>query len=369
MVPVFWINSWATYRTTSKHPQKISTHNARVTYPLLLDSHTLLYLASEPDGSGSSLYAMDVQRRFPHRLSFGVEQYTSLAASEAGHRVAATVSEPQPSLWRVPLSGAVTGEAPQRIALSTGIGFAPRRGPDYLLFVAAAGTGESVWKMAGTATTQLWSGADARVIGAPAVSADRGLVAFSVRQSEKTRLYVTRSDGSGIRAVNDSLQLRGTPAFEPGDKAVSSAVDDHGNVRLMRIPLDAKPPTVLSPEYGMDPTWSSDGKYFIFSGPDIGTHSMLKAATAQGAAHTMPLLELTRGARHLVLPPGGKLLYLQGELHHKNLWSMDLESGVAQKLTNLPNDFDVRDFDISPDGRSLPGGACVAVEIIVELAV
>jgi len=63
---------------------------------------------------------------------------------------------------------------------------------------------------------------------------------------------------------------------------------------------------------------------------------------------------LTRGARHLTFLPGGRaLLFLQGEIQHKNLWLIDLETGAKRQLTNLAPDFDIRDFDISPDGREV----------------
>ena len=84
--------------------ERITSHSTRVTYPVLLDQRTLLYLASAPDGSGPWVYGMDVERRVAHRLTAGVEQYTSLAASADGHRVIATVSTPQRTLWRVSIS-------------------------------------------------------------------------------------------------------------------------------------------------------------------------------------------------------------------------------------------------------------------------
>jgi len=40
-------------------------------------------------------------------------------------------------------------------------------------------------------------------------------------------------------------------------------------------------------------------------------------------------------------------------MQHKDLWRVDLDSGVELRLTQLPPDFDVRDFDISPDGREV----------------
>ena len=46
-------------------------------------------------------------------------------------------------------------------------------------------------------------------------------------------------------------------------------------------------------------------------------------------------------------------MFLQGEIQHKNLWLVDLETGAKRQLTNLGVDFDISDFDISPDGREV----------------
>ena len=332
--------------------ERITSHSTRVTYPVLLTQRTLLYLASAPDGSGSWVYGMDVERRVAHRLTAGVEQYTSLAASADGHRVIATVSTPQRTLWRVPIADPSASEtAPVRISLTTGTGFAPRVGPNFLLYVASAGAGESIWKISGTAAMQLWSGSDARIIGAPAVSADGRFIAFSVRQRDQTLLYAMGSDGSRAHIVSDSLELRGAPAWAPDGKSIISAAEDKGIPHLFRIPLEGNTPVPFIGAYSVDPTWSPDGQFVIYSGPDIGTKFAVKAATAESADHPLPELILTRGARHLALLPGGRrLVFLQGEIQHKNLWMVDLETGALQQLTHMPAEFDVRDFDLSADG-------------------
>ncbi len=46
-------------------------------------------------------------------------------------------------------------------------------------------------------------------------------------------------------------------------------------------------------------------------------------------------------------------MLLRGEIQHKNLWLIDLATGAERQLTNLPPEFDIRDFDISPDGREV----------------
>ena len=56
-------------KPTGGTPERITHHNSRVSHPVLWNERTLLYLASDPDGSGPRLYSVDVERRMPHRLS------------------------------------------------------------------------------------------------------------------------------------------------------------------------------------------------------------------------------------------------------------------------------------------------------------
>jgi Tol biopolymer transport system component len=192
------------------------------------------------------------------------------------------------------------------------------------------------------------------VFGGPAISADGGYVAFSVRQHGQTLLYVMQSDGSNARTVADSLDLQGDPAWAPDGKSIMSAADDHGVTHLFRVPIDGGTPAVFVQEYSIDPAWAPDGRFVVYSGPDIGTTFSVKAVTAEGAPYAMPALILTRGARHLAFLPGGRaLVLLRGDIQHKDLWLIDLETGVERKLTNLAPEFDIRDFDISPDGREV----------------
>jgi Tol biopolymer transport system component len=341
-------------RPSGGTPERITSHNARVTYPVLLNQRTLLYLASDPDGSGPWLYSMDVERRIPHRLISGLDRYTSLAASADGRRLVLTPASPKRTIWRLPIADSPTGMAAARISLTTSTGFSPRLGPNYLLYVSAPGTSESVWKLANGTGTELWSGQGAQVFGGPAVSPDGRHIAFSVRQHGQTLLYVMEADGTNARIVADSLDLQGAPAWTPDGQSITTAADDHGVPHLFRVPLDGRPPALFVQEYSIDPAWAPDGRFVVYSGPDIGTTFSVKAVTAEGAARPLPALTLTRGARHLTFLPGGRaLVLLRGEIQHKNLWLIDLDTGSERQLTNLPSDFDIRDFDISPDGREV----------------
>ena len=336
-------------------PERITSHGSRVTHPVLLDRRTLMYLASDPDGSGPWLYSMDVERRIPHRLTSGLDPYTSLAASADGRRLVVTRATPNRTLWRLRIadSPAAVSEA-ARIPLTTSTGFSPRLGPNYLLYVSATGTSESIWKLANGTATELWSGRGARVFGGPAIAPDGRYIAFSIRQHGQTLLYVMQADGTNSRIVADSLDLQGAPAWAPDGQSITSAADDHGVPHLFRVPIDGRSPAPFVREYSVDPAWAPDGRFVVYSGPDIGTTFSVKAVTAEAAPHPLPALTLTRGARHLAFLPGGQALVLmRGEIQHKDLWLIDLETGTERQLTSVTSDFDIRDFDISPDGREV----------------
>jgi Tol biopolymer transport system component len=334
------------------NPQRITFHNSRVSHPVFLGPRTLIYLASGPDGSGPWLYTMDPEHGITHRLSSGLDRYTSLASSADGRRLVATLASPKRTLWRLPLTGSST---PSRISLTTNTGFFPRFGRDYLLFVSSNGSSQSIWKTAGDQNTELWTGDDAQILGGPAISPDGHQVAFSLAQHGQTFLYAMNSDGTNARVVADSVRLQGAPAWAPDAQSIITAAGDLDAPHLLRIPVDRGSPAVpFLRDYSIDPTWSPNGSFLIYSGADIGTTFPLKAVTPQAAPRPLPTLTLTRGARHVAFLPGGQsLLLLKGDIDHKDLWSVDLAAGTQHQLTNLPADFDVRDFDISPDGREV----------------
>jgi Tol biopolymer transport system component len=132
------------------------------------------------------------------------------------------------------------------------------------------------------------------------------------------------------------------------------SADDHDAPQLFRVWVDGRSPTPFVGEYSVDPAWSPDGSFIVYSGPDIGTVFSVKAVTPEGAPHPLPALSLTRGARHLAFLPGGRrLLLLRGEIRHMNLWLIDLGTGAERQLTSFAPDFDIRDFDVSTDGREV----------------
>jgi Tol biopolymer transport system component len=58
-------------------------------------------------------------------------------------------------------------------------------------------------------------------------------------------------------------------------------------------------------EYSVDPAWSPDGKYLVYSGAD------------------------------------------------KNFWLLNPQTGAERQLTELPSKFAIGDFDVAPDGTEI----------------
>jgi len=166
-------------------PERLTFHAARVSLPTFLNSRTLLYLATDRDGSGPWIYALDVRRKTSRRIVTGLEQYTSLSASGDGSQLVATVSRSTSHLWRaLRTNGLVDESGSAPIPLPTGAGVSPRIGPGFIVYRTPKTGRDGLWRV-GTdgAALELWNGVNGRAVAAPAISADGRRIAFSVRQA------------------------------------------------------------------------------------------------------------------------------------------------------------------------------------------
>jgi Tol biopolymer transport system component len=339
-------------------PERLTHHNSRVEYPVFIDAHTVLYLATTPDGAGPWLYAFDIDQRNTRRIGFGFEQYSSLSASTDGSRLAATVERGKTSLWRVPIGdGTAAEQDAARIELPTVGASAPRLGPGFLLYVAAKNDGHAIWKLVDGKAMELWSGARARVVGGPAISPDGRRAAFVAERPDGTRLFLLDSldvDGVGARELAPRLDVRGTPAWAPDGSALAVGVSEAGSLRLYRVPLEGGEPTTLGSGYAINPQWSPDGRFIVYSDAELGPNFALKAVDGRGQPHELPQISLPRGSKRVALLPGAHaLVVLEGGMRHTNFWRVDLDTGERRQLTNFGSEYTIRDFDVSADGREI----------------
>jgi Tol biopolymer transport system component/DNA-binding winged helix-turn-helix (wHTH) protein len=342
-------------RTSGTGLERLTTHNSYVAYPTVLDQRTIVYLATSSDGSGPWLYTFDTERRVSRRISFGLETYTSLGASADGQRLVATVVNPSSSLWRLTLQAKDGAPSTAPIpALLSADGATPRLGPDYVLYVAWRGGEQGIFTLTQGASREIWGSRHSLIVGAPAIAPDGRHIAFITRDNDRTLLYVIDRDGSHPRVIADSLGLRGNPAWAPDGQSIVTAVVRDEEPRLTSIFLNGTPPQPLVAEYSVDPVWSHDGRFLVYSGADIGTTFPLRASARDGRPYPLPTLILTRGARRVAFSPDGQsLVVLRGDFDHKNFWLVDLRTGAERLLAGLPAEFVIGDFDISPNGSEI----------------
>ena len=337
-------------RPSGSDLERLTFHNSIVSHPVLLDEHTLLYLATDAQGAGPWLYGIDLRRRVPHRISFGLERYTSLAASADGTRLAVTVAHPSFGLWHLPLpAGTDVATAAQPLSADLATGLSPRSGPTSVLYVSRRAGRPGIWRLANGASRELWVGSPSASVSAPAIAPD-GHIAFTVADGERTSLYVMQSDGAHPSVVADSFSLRGNAAWAPDGKSIIVAALHDGEPRLMSFFPAGGAPLPLVYEYSVDPVWSPDGKFLLYSGADVGVTFQLRAVEADGRPYPLPPVMLPRGARRVAFgPEPDTIVAMRGGFGHKDFWLIDLKTGAERRLTQLPSDFDIRDFDLSAD--------------------
>ena len=229
----------------------------------------------------------------------------------------------------------------------------PRLGADFLLYVSWQGDRQGIWSLTRGTTREIWSSSQSRIVGGPAIAPDGRRIAFTVEDSGRTRLYVMDNDGSHVRVLSDSLALRGNPAWAPDAQSIVSAVVRDGRAASDAHLPNGDPPLPLVSEYSLDPVWSPDGRFLIYSGADVGTIFPLRAAAADGRPY--PLCRpcfCSRGERVAFYRDPQALVILGGDIGHQNL-PLDLRTGSQRILAQLPVGFVIHDFDVSADGSEI----------------
>jgi len=337
--------------------ERLTHHNGRVRYPTLLDNRTLMYVGPRSDG-GSGLYAMDVKRLIPHAVTFGLEEYVSLSASMDGRHLLAAVANPIRDLWVAPITDHVVEESGvRRFALPTLRAAAPRFGPDYVLYIGSKGAADSLWKIKEGVESELWTGTEGAVPTAPAVSPDGSRICFLVRSREQKRLHVMASDGTNVREVASSLEVRGAPSWSPDGKWVAVAATERKANPLFKVPVDGGAAVrLVSGEDSVisNPVWSPDGRFILYSEGRGSAMVGLKAITPDGRPFALPAIWVgNTGDRYRFLPDGKSVVISKGVLWLQNFSLLNLATGQVRDLTRLSRPFITRSFDVSPDGKQI----------------
>jgi Tol biopolymer transport system component len=327
-----------------------------VAYPTPIDERTVLYVASNTEGAGPWLWAVDVETKRSQRVSIGLEEYRTVSASADGRRLVATIAHPEANLWSVPILGRVAEESDvQPYSLPAVRALAPRFAGGALFFLSSRGTGDGLWRFRDGQLTEIWSGSEAALLEAPSVSPNGKSVAIVLRGGDGRQLHLMNSDGSNLRAVAEGIDVRGAASWSPDGERIAVGGKDATGLGLFVIPSTGDPPERITVGDAMNPIWSPDGDLIVYAGKQVGPYSPLLAVYPDGRPAEFPdIPEVSaRGERFRFLPDGSGLVYMRGVAGTLDFWLIDLSTMEHRRLTELAQDARMRTFDITPDGKTI----------------
>jgi Tol biopolymer transport system component len=339
--------------------ERLTHHNSKVTYPTPLGDQTLLYIANAENAAGSWLYAMDLETRVTHRANLGVEDFISISASNGPNgpmtRLVATVSNPRGTLWTVAILDHVANESDAKpMKLPAVRAVSPRYGPDYLLYLSSKGGGDGLWKFQDGVSTELWKPTDEVLTAPAAVSPDGSHICFTVRKGERQHLYLMTAEGTGIRPLAESLDVRDAVSWSPDGKFLVASVDEGAGGRIYKIPVQDGAPERLVEEISYNPVWSPDGRLILYYFAPQSAIFPLRAITPDKQPFTLPdVSSRGEGGRFRFLPDGKSFVVLQGPYRAQNFYLVNVDTGARRQLTDLKPGTLLRNFDISPDGKQI----------------
>jgi Tol biopolymer transport system component/tRNA A-37 threonylcarbamoyl transferase component Bud32 len=334
-------------------PERLTQHNGDVSYPTPIDSRTVLYVARDEDRSGPWLWALDVPRKTTRRVSVGLEQYTSLAATVDGRRIVATLANPTASLWSIPLLDRIADERDVKAyPLPTVRALAPRFSKEALFYLSRDG----LWRFQDGQAFEIWKGSEGALLEAPGVSPDGRRLTIVVRRQGKVVLNVVSADGSQQQPLTDSINVRGSSAWSPDGRWIVTGGSDGRGPGLFKIPVEGGPPVRLVTGTAVNPVWSPDGRLIVYNGENVAGSAPLRAVSAEGDSITLPTIRVAtalNGESFRFLPNGKGLVYTREFWPPQNFWMLDLVSRTTRRLSRLTTTAVIRSFDISPDGKQI----------------
>jgi Tol biopolymer transport system component len=296
---------------------------------------------------------LDLEKRTTRQVSFGVERYVSVSASADGSRLAATVAQPEASLYSIPLVDGITEERDVvPYPTPTVRALAPRFRGESLYYLSSRGGGDGLWRLTNGKAAEIWKGADSPLAEPAAVSPDGTSLAVVLRKDGRARVQVLSADGAELRELTEAIEVRGSAAWSPDSRWVVIGGSGAQGQGLFKIPSRGGQPVRLVSGQALNPVWSPDGRTIVYAGPDISTFQPLLAVSPEGKPIAMPAIQVERsGERARFLPDGSGLVYLRGLGAEKDFWLLDMASGMSRQLARFSNAAEIRTFDVTADGK------------------
>jgi serine/threonine protein kinase/Tol biopolymer transport system component len=338
-------------------PERLTEQPSDVRYVTPIDARTVLFVAPGLDRAGPWLWALDVTRKVTHRVSIGLERYLSVAASNDGRRLVATVAQPTSSLWSVPILDRPAEErdvAPY--PTPTVRASAPRFGRASLFYLSSSGPGDGLWRLQDGKAVEIWKGSDQALFDSPSVSPPGDRVAVVLGKQGRLQLTLISAEGADHHSFAESIDVRGTSAWSPDAKWIVTGGNDAQGSGLFKIPVAGGAPVRLVTGTAFDPVWSPDGNLIVYTGWPNASAPLL-AVRPDGTPVTLPAIRIPSGGggRARFLPSGKGLVYMKGtsSAGAQDFWLLDLATNKSRQITKLSNAATMNTFDIAPGGEQI----------------
>jgi len=343
-------------------PQRLTERNTDVRYVTPIDDRTVLFVAPDDDRTGPWLWALDVERKETHRVSTGLERYSSVSASGNGRRLAASVATSAASLWTLPILDRLADERDVKpYPVPTARALAPRFGGAVLFYLSSSGAGDGLWRTLDGQALEVWKGSEGALFEPPAVSPLGDRVAIVVKKARKLHLTLVSADGSNHRSLAEDIDVRGTSSWSPDGKWIVTGGNDGQGPGVFKIPAAGGAPVRLGSGVAFDPVWSPDGTVIVYAEEKGDAGQLLAVRPERGAEdppsilvpfHPVPRYQ-RRAAAVRFLPSGRGLVYMQGPVGAQNFWLLDLATHTSRQIARLSHPATIVSFDVAPDGTHI----------------
>jgi serine/threonine protein kinase len=342
-------------RPSGGSPERLTHMGRDLRYLKSFDNQTLLYTAPDQNGAGPWIWAFDIERKVSHRISSGLEVYSSVDVSADGRRLVATVSNPTANLWSFPILDRPAEERDvKRYSIPSVRAFAPRYGGKALFYLSSSGGGDGLWRFGDGQIVEIWKGSDGALREPAAVSFDGSRAAVILRKQGKRTLYLLSADGGDVHPVGDKIDVTSAAAWSPDGKWIAAGGNDEAGPGLFKIPVAGGEPIRLAKGEISNPVWSPDGSLIVYTGPIVSSLGSLQIVRPEGNPVEAPPIRVRLGGeRYRFVPGTQQLVYILGSVVSKaSYWLVDLPTKKTRQLSNFDS-FGTRTFDIAPDGKQI----------------
>jgi len=338
--------------------EQLTEDQLDVTYPAPISDRVVMFIAKDESGEGPWIWATDVETKITRKVSFGLEKYNSLSSNRDGSRLVASRIKPESNrldIWTVPLLDSIATENDvTRIMLFAQRAQAPRFGGRALYFMASTVAGDGLWKQENGEIEEIWSGSRAAIYEVPAISPDGNTIAIALMRDSKRYLHLINSNGSNLRLLSDSIDIRGSSSFSPDGRWIVTSGYDAQSKGLFKISIVDGHYEQLTEGFALSPIWSPKGDLIVFNGSQVSGFSTLQAIRPDGKKVELPEIKVwARGERFRFLPDGSGLVYMKGWFSGLDFYLLDLSTMKSRQLTDIAKGAEMKTFDISPDGKNL----------------